>query len=76
MLELPNFGHMITSTISFESRDKTLFVTSQSGIMTPYPLFRNAFISRRPGVANFANIIRIVIMSIKKLLKNQKKLKN
>ena len=34
MLELPNFGHMITSTIQFESRDKILLVTSQTEVMT------------------------------------------
>ena len=28
MLELPNFDHMLTSTMLFESRDKTLLVTS------------------------------------------------
>ena len=33
MLELPSFGHMITSTISFELRDKILLVTSQTEIM-------------------------------------------
>ena len=33
MLELQNFGHMPTSTIQFESRDKILFVTSWTGIM-------------------------------------------
>ena len=34
MLELPNFGHMTTSTIQFESREKILLITSQSGIVT------------------------------------------
>ena len=33
MLELTNFCHMTTYTVSFESRDKSLLVTSQSGIM-------------------------------------------
>ena len=28
MLELPNFGHVTTSTIEFDSRDKVLLVTS------------------------------------------------
>ena len=27
MLKLPNFGHVTTSAIKFESRDKILFVT-------------------------------------------------
>ena len=34
MLELPNFGHMTTSTIYFESCDKILLMTSQTGFMT------------------------------------------
>ena len=34
-LELPNFGHMTTSTIWFESGDKVLLVTSWAEIMTP-----------------------------------------
>ena len=28
LLDLPNFDHMITSTIQFESRDKILLLTS------------------------------------------------
>ena len=35
MLELPNFSHVIISTIQFESSDKTLLVTSWKEIMTP-----------------------------------------
>ena len=34
MLELPNFGHMIMSTIQFESREKTFLVTSWTETMT------------------------------------------
>ena len=34
VLELPNFGHMITSTIKFEPHDKFLLMKSQTGIMT------------------------------------------
>ena len=34
MLELPNFGHMKTSIIQFESGDKILLVTSWTNIMT------------------------------------------
>ena len=34
MLELPNFGHMKTSIIQFESGDKILLVTSWTDIMT------------------------------------------
>ena len=32
MLELPNSGHMTTSTIEFESHDKILWVTPWSEI--------------------------------------------
>ena len=41
ILELPNFGHITTSTISFEPKncdkmsDKILLETSWTGIMTP-----------------------------------------
>ena len=34
MLELPNFGHMTTSTMQFESREKILLQTSLTEIMT------------------------------------------
>ena len=34
MLELPNFDHMATSTIKFESFDKILLVTSWTQILT------------------------------------------
>ena len=33
MLELPNFGHMTTSTMYIESRNKILLVTSQTEVM-------------------------------------------
>ena len=34
MLELPNFDHMTTFTLSFESREKSLLVTSWTEVMT------------------------------------------
>ena len=34
MLELPNFGHMTKSTISFKTRDKIVLMTSWTQIMT------------------------------------------
>ena len=40
--------------------------------MTLLPLLRNIFILRRPGVANFAEIIKIVTMFIKKFFKDPK----
>ena len=33
MLELPSFGHVTTSTIQFESRDKIWLVTPWTDIM-------------------------------------------
>ena len=38
MLELPNFGQMTTSTVEFESRDKTLLVTTSC---TEIMMFQN-----------------------------------
>ena len=35
MLELPNFDHITTYTVLFDSRDKILLVTSLTEIMTP-----------------------------------------
>ena len=40
LIELPDFGHMTTLTIQFESRDKMLLVTSSSEIMTSQPFFK------------------------------------
>ena len=34
-LELPYFGHMITSTILYDSFDEIMFVTAWTEIMTP-----------------------------------------
>ena len=50
---------VLISTISLESHDKILLVTS-------WRLSRNIFILRRPGAANFADIIKILTMFIKK----------
>ena len=66
MLELPNLGHMTTSTIQFESRDKILLVTS-------WTVFQNTFILRRPRVAIFADIIKTITFFIKKIFKDSKK---
>ena len=75
MLELPNFGHMTTSAMLFESRDKVLSVTSLKEIMKSQPFFQNTFISRRPGVAIFADIIKIVSIFIKTISKDSMKFK-
>ena len=34
MLELPNFGHMTSSTVRFDSRNKIYLATAWTGIMT------------------------------------------
>ena len=43
--------------------------------MTSQPLFQNTFILRRPGVAIFADIIKIVTMFIKNFFQDSKKVK-
>ena len=43
--------------------------------MTSSPLFQNAFILRRPRVTIFADIIKIVTIFIKAILKDLKKVK-
>ena len=75
MLELPNLGHMNTSTIQFESRDKILLMASWTETMTSQPLFQNTFHLRRPRVAFFANIIKIVTVFIETIFKGSKKVK-
>ena len=65
LLELPNFGHMTTSTTQFESHDKVLMVTSESKIMTSESLFQI-----------FADVIKIVTMFIKNIFKGSKKIRN
>ena len=43
--------------------------------MTSYLLFQNTLILRRPRVAIFADIIKIVIMFIKAIIKDPRKVK-
>ena len=75
MLELPNFGHMNTSTIYLESCHKVLSVTSSTEIMTLQPLLQNTAILRRHGVAIFADNIKFISRIIKKIFKDSEKLK-
>ena len=42
LIELPNFGHMTTSTTEFDSHDKILMVRLWAKIMTPYHYFKIA----------------------------------
>ena len=43
--------------------------------MTSKPLLQNTYILRRPRVANFGHIIKIVTMFMKTIFKDSKKLK-
>ena len=52
-----------------------MLATWWTGIMTSKPVFQNTVVLGRPGVAIFADIIKIITMSIKKSLKIQEKLK-
>ena len=74
MLELLNFGDMTKSTIQFESYDKNSLVTSLAEFMTSYRFFQYVFTFRRPRVVNFADIIKVASILIKKSYKNSKKL--
>ena len=61
MLELPNFGHVAISTIKFVSHGQMLWY---------YKLY-----FKKPSVAIFAEIIKIVIMFIKTIFKDLKEVK-
>ena len=70
---------MPITTIKFESLDKNLSVTSWTEIMTSQNLFQNTFILRKPRVAIFVDIIKIVTTFIKKIFKdseNAKRIRN
>ena len=75
MLELPNFGHMATSTIEIDSRSKILLETSWTEIVTSSSQFQNTFILRTLRVTNFADIIKATTMFIKKIFIDSKKVK-
>ena len=76
MLELPNFGHMITSTILFT------WVTWQNFVgdimdrnYDVITFISKCLYSRRPREANFAGIIKIATMFIKTIFKESNKFK-
>ena len=48
---------------------------SSAGIMASYPLFQNTVVLRMPGVAIFANIIKIITRFIKEIFKVSGKVK-
>ena len=75
MLELPNFCHMTTSIMLFNSRDKILLVTSGAKLMTLQPLSQNIFILKRLRAASFADIIKIATIFIKSTFKDSRKIK-
>ena len=71
MLELPNFGHMNTSTIQFESHDKIF----QNAVDTNYDVV--TFISKYiyfKKAQSFVEIIKIII-TVKAVFKDSKKVK-
>ena len=63
MLETPNFGHMTTSTIEFESRNK-IFVVDDMDRNYDVITFQNTF------VASFADIIKVATIFIKTTFKD------
>ena len=72
--ELPNFGHLTTSTIKFKSCDKLVgdVMNRNYDVVT---FFQNTFILRRPGLAKFADIIKVATMLIKTTYQNSNKVK-
>ena len=76
VLELPRYGHMTPSTVKYDSRKKILLVTSSAEIMAPKSLFQNTFILRKPRVAIFADITKIVTIFITKNQKSVKRNRN
>ena len=75
MLKLPNFGHMTTCTISFESRDEFFSVRSWIEIMTSWSLFENILILRRPRKGLLLISSKVWSFLLKQSLKTQKMLK-
>ena len=71
MLELPNFGHMNTSTIQFESHDKIF----QNAVDTNYDVvtFISKYIYFKKD-QSFVEIIKIII-TVKAVFKDSKKVK-
>ena len=52
-----------------------MLVISSTEILASQPLFRNTVILRRPGVALFVDIIKIVTRFIKQIFKDLRKAK-
>ena len=52
-----------------------MLVTSSAKIMTSWPLFQQTIVLRRPGVAIFVDIIKIIIRFIKQIFKDSRKVR-
>ena len=52
-----------------------MLVTSLAKIMTAWPLFQQTIVLRRPGVAIFVDIIKIIIRFIKQIFKDSRKVR-
>ena len=72
MLEKSNFGHM---NIELESRDKIFQMKSWVKVMISLSFFKNVFVFRGSGAADFADIIKIAIILIKTNFKDSIKVK-
>ena len=69
MLELPNFGHMTTSTIQFKSSDKIWLVTSWTKNYDVMTFFSKYLYIKKACVTISAGIIKISNIFIKKISK-------
>ena len=52
-----------------------MLITSYTKFMTSEPLFQNTYILRRPGVASFSYIIKILTMFLETIFKYSRKVK-
>ena len=75
MLDLPNVFRMTASTIYSGSLDETLLVKSWTKNHVPIIFISKTFMLRRPRVAIFADINKIVTMFIKTIFEDSKKVK-
>ena len=75
MLEIPNYCHVATSIITFESLSDFVgaVVDRNNGVIT---FFLKYLPFRRPGEGNFPDIIKLAIMLLKQPFKTHKCQKN
>ena len=64
MLEVPNFGHMTTSTIQFGSRDNICWLGHRQKLDIITFISKHLYF-KQTRVANFADIIKIVTIYVK-----------